>query len=173
MTLMFRISNALLQSIHTDLSRPHAFAAERVGFLACGVASTANNGLGIYGASYHPVLDEDYLDDRRAAAMLGPAAFRKILQQAYREPAAVFHIHRHDHYGAPSPSRIDETESEKFIPDFWKVCPRHPHGILILSMDSLYGRVWHPASKDILPFTNYKVVSDGESLFPRRLHERA
>lgn len=172
MNLTFRITDQLLELIHTDLSRPHAFAAERVGFLTCGVGAL-HNGLAIYSAAYHPVLDDDYVDDRQAAAMLGPGAFRKMLQFAYRDPTAVFHIHRHDHRGSPSPSRIDETESARFIPDFWKVCPNHPHGIIILSLDSIYGRVWHPQSREILPFTTYKVVGDGQPSGPGQLRERA
>jgi len=173
MNLHFRITGQLLNSIHEDLGRPHPFAAERVGFLTCGVGALPRDGLAIYAAAYHPVPDEDYIDDHRAAAMLGAAAFRKILQLAYREPVSVFHVHRHDHRGTPHPSHVDETESARFVPDFWKVCPKHPHGILILSFDSLYGKVWHPESREILPFTDYRVVGDGPVLQPGQLHERA
>lgn len=173
MNLTFRITDLLLRTIHTDLSRPHAFAAERVGFLTCGVGALPGSGLAIYASTYHPVIDEDYVDDRGVAAMLGPAAFRRILQLAYREPTSVFHVHRHDHDGLPSPSHVDERESARFIPDFWKVCPNHPHGILVLSLNSMYGRVWHPYSREILPFTAYKVVGDVPPSLPGRIHERA
>lgn len=173
MKLTFRITDQLLGTIHADLGRPHPFAAERVGFLTCGVAALPRGGMGIYAAVYHPVLDEDYVEDHRAAAMLGPAAFRKMLQLAYREPTSVFHVHRHDHRGAPSPSHIDETESARFVPDFWKVCPNHPHGALILSLDSMSGRVWDPQSREILPFTAYQVVGDSPPSTIGRLDERA
>lgn len=160
MKLLFKITDVLLREVHADLDRPHAFAGERVGFLTCGTAGLSGRGVGIYGASYHPVADDDYLPDKRAAAMLGPGAFRKILQQAYNEPTAVFHVHRHEHRGQPRPSPIDDSESRRFMPDFWKVCPNHPHGMLILSLDSVFGRVWLSDRRTIAPFDTYTVVGD-------------
>jgi hypothetical protein len=158
--LIFRVADQLLRAVHSDLDRSHAFAGERVGFLTCGVGALAERGLGVYASSYHPVADDDYVPDHRAAAMLGPSAFRKILERVYNQPAAVFHVHRHDHAGQPSPSRIDESESRRFVPDFCKVCPKYPHGALILSLDSMSGLVWLPDSRKIAPFDIYTVVGD-------------
>lgn len=160
MTLQFRITDQLLRAIHTDLDRRHPFAGERVGFLTCGVGQLPDDGLAIYAAVYQPILDEDYVEDPRAAAMLGPGAFRKMLQQVYQRPASVFHVHRHDHRGKPFPSNIDQSESRKFVPDFWKVCPHHPHGILILSLDAMYGQVWRPGREDIRPFDCCLILGD-------------
>jgi hypothetical protein len=165
MKLSFRITDRLLRAVHTDLDRPHAFAGERVGFVICGVGALRRNGLGLYAASYQPVADEDYVPDYRAAAMLGPGAFRKILQRVYNEPAAVFHVHRHDHSGEPSPSGIDESESRRFVPDFWKVCPQYPHGTLILSLDSIAGWVWLPDRRRILPFKRCSVIGQRVQIF--------
>ena len=38
MKILFKITEPLLRKVHSDLARPHPFAAERVGFLACQVA---------------------------------------------------------------------------------------------------------------------------------------
>lgn len=160
MTLQIRIADQLLRAVHADLHRRHPFAGERVGFLTCGVGRMVDGGLGIYAAAYHPVLDEDYVEDNSAAAMLGPGAFRKMLQMVYHHPASVFHVHRHDHYGTPSPSEIDESESRRFIPDFWKVCPHHPHGTLILSFDAVWGQVWDPMHRKIQQFDSCLVIGD-------------
>lgn len=173
MKLTFRITDQLLGAVHADLNRPHPFAGERVGFLTCGVGALPGDGLAIYAAAYQPVLDEDYVEDHRVAAMLGSRAFRRMLQIAYRDPTSVFHVHRHDHPGLPSPSHTDETESARFVPDFWKVCPNHPHGIIILSLDSMCGRVWHPTSRQILPFTGYKIVGEHPPAVEGTLDERA
>jgi hypothetical protein len=173
MKTSFRITDTMLRTIHTDLDRPHKFAAERVGFVTCGVADLPNAGLEFYAGAYHPVADEDYLEDDTAGAMLGPAAFRKMLQFAYRHPSAVFHVHRHEQRGRPSPSRMDDVESRKFIPDFWKVCPRHPHGILILSLDSIYGRIWHLDRQTVSPLDSYFVVGDSPTAPRGALDERA
>jgi hypothetical protein len=173
MKTSLRITDTLLQIIHTDLDRAHPFAAERVGFVTCAVADLPSGGLEFYAAAYHVVLDEDYLEDESVGAMLGPGAFRKMLQTAYRHPAAVFHVHRHEHRGRPSPSRMDDVESRKFMPDFWKVCPRHPHGILILSLDSIYGRIWHPDRQTIGPLDSFSVVGDAPPARRGLLDERA
>jgi len=142
MRTILRLTDRLMEMIHADLDRPHAFAGERVGFITCGVADLPGGGLCLYGADYHPVADEDYEDDARAAAMLGSGAFRKILQRIYSKPASVLHVHRHDHQGRPGPSFVDERESRRFVPSFWNVCPNHPHGTLILSFDDLWGALW-------------------------------
>jgi hypothetical protein len=173
MRTSFRMTDLLLRSIHLDLDRQHPFAAERVGFVTCGIADLPDEGFEVYAAAYHPVLDEDYIEDHRVGAMLGPGAFRKMLQTVYHKPAAVFHVHRHDHRGAPLPSRIDESESRKFIPDFWKVCAHHPHGVLILSFDSIYGQVWHPDRRTIRLFDSYRVIGDLPPSRQGLLDERA
>ena len=160
MKLMFRTTDRLLGRIHSDLSRTHPYAAERVGFVACGVSALEPDGLAIYAASYHPVDDEDYVDDPSVGAMLGAAAFRKALQLAYNRSASIFHVHRHDHRGKPRPSRVDEAESRRFIPDFWKVCPDRPHGTIILSLTDAYGAVWLPGCKKIRPLDSFIVVGD-------------
>lgn len=158
MKITFRVTRELLRRIHQDLSRPHSRAAERVGFLTCGVAPM-DNGLGIFASIYHPVDDDDYVDDPVAAAMIRGSAFRKILQYAYNYPSAVFHIHRHNHRGIPRPSRIDQRESANFVPNFWNVCPTHPHGILVLSFDSIVGQVWIPKS-EVRPIDVCQVIGD-------------
>ena len=160
MKTVLRITDRLLEAIHTDLRRPHPFAGERVGFLTCGVANLANGGLGLYGATYHPVADDDYEDDPRAAAMLGSGAFRKMLQKIYAKPASVLHVHRHDHYGRPGPSITDQRESRRFIPSFWNVCPSHPHGTLILSFDDVWGALWIKPEQPIAELDACAIVGD-------------
>lgn len=173
MNTMLRLTDRMLETIHTDLDRPHAFAGERVGFLTCGVADLSGGGLCLYGADYHPVADEDYEDDPRAAAMLGPGAFRKILQRIYNHPASVLHIHRHDHRGHPGPSSIDERESRKFVPSFWNVCPKHPHGTLILSFDALWGALWISPQRPVVELDRYAVSGDRTQPYGGHLDEHA
>lgn len=44
MTITFKIPQGLFSEIHRDLSRPHGFAAERVGFIACGASAFGADG---------------------------------------------------------------------------------------------------------------------------------
>jgi hypothetical protein len=90
------------------------------------------------------VLDDDYEHDHSVGAMLGPGAFRRILQVAYNQPVSIFHVHRHEHKGKPWFSHVDMREAMKYMPDFWKVRKGFPHGILVLSRDSAAGLVWIP-----------------------------
>src|SRR5690349_908086 len=99
MKTALRITQDLLRHLHTDLSRPHPFASERVSFLSCRPASLRNNGVVLLGAASHAVLDDDYVEDNTVGAMLGGSAFRRILQHAYNTPASIFHVHRHEHRG--------------------------------------------------------------------------
>lgn len=148
MKAIFRIERALLDQIHKDLSRSHPFAAERVGFVACAVG-TLDGGHLLLASSYHPVADADYEDDPRVGAMMGSAAIRKALQFAYNQPVAMLHVHRHEHRGRPEFSPVDISESAKFVPDFWKVRPKLPHGMLVLSKNAATGAWWDPATKAV------------------------
>jgi hypothetical protein len=48
----------------------------------------------------------------------------------------------HGHNGLPGFSRVDVTESKKFVPDFFNVAPMMPHGIIVLSHDRAIGLCW-------------------------------
>jgi hypothetical protein len=147
MKVIFKITRRLFTDTQADLLRPHAFAAERVGWLRCRIGQAPDGALLILAHDFHPVQDADYLDDRSVGAMMGPAAIRKALQLALMSKAAIFHVHMHDHEGRPGFSGIDSRETAKFVPDFWHVRPELPHGALVFSRDRLYGRCWYPGGK--------------------------
>jgi hypothetical protein len=158
MKIQSRITRQLLQRVYADLARPHSFAAERVGFLICKVGAIKPNGILVLAYDYRPVDDEDYLDDPRVGAMMGPAAIRKALQLAYKEPVAIFHVHVHGHNGRPWFSDIDLRETKNFVPDFWHVRPEFPHGALVLSRDSLSGLCWIPSRRKPIRISSFTVV---------------
>lgn len=153
----FKITSGLVHQLRDDLRRPHPFAAERVGFITCRAAMSPS-GLMILAHQYYPVADEDYVENKRYGALIGPAAFRKALQVAYSLDVGLFHIHLHAHRGRPSPSRIDLHETKRFVPDFFHVRPKLPHGALIVSNDSISGRFWHPDRQLPRPINEFVVV---------------
>lgn len=145
MITLFRARSDLLHAVRMDLHRAHPFAAERVGFFLCRAGLMSGNGLIILAADYHAVEDGDYLDDPRVGAMMGRAAIRKARQRAYNGGAqdiGLFHVHMHDHCGLPGFSRVDVTESMKFVPDFFNAVPAMPHGAIVLSHDRAAGLCW-------------------------------
>jgi hypothetical protein len=156
--ILFKITSSLLELIRADVLRPHAFALERVGFLACRPARLKPSGLIILACDYLPVADSDYVEDATVGAMMGSAAIRKALQFAYNNDVGMFHVHMHGHSGSPRPSSTDFDETAKFVPDFWHVKPKMPHGAFILSRDSISGRCWYPGCTKPIPISKLAVV---------------
>ena len=141
MKLMFKMHWALRRAILEDLQRPHEFAFERVGFIACHAAEI-KGGMLILAASYQGVADENYLRDKSVGAKINGAALRAALQTSLDHEAGMFHVHLHEHMGQPIPSATDRRESRKFIPDFFNVTPNLPHGPVILSEGNAVGHCW-------------------------------
>jgi hypothetical protein len=138
---VFRATTAFMAEMRRDLSRPHAFAHERVGFITVRAASGAE-GLVLLAQNYYPVADDEYERDDTVGAMIGQEALRKALDLALLQGAGVFHVHMH----GPSPrlwfSGTDLREQAKFVPDFFKVCAQMPHGAIVLNDKAAAGRVW-------------------------------
>jgi hypothetical protein len=141
MKIQVRLQQALLHEIYADLTRPHSFVHERVGFLTCS-AAYAGNDLLLLGQRWHVVADDDYIDDPRAGATIGGRAFRQVFQFIHSAPQTLLHVHMHDHRGPPRFSRTDERSMREFVPGFFNVCPTYPHGAMVLSQDSGSGSVW-------------------------------
>ena len=158
MKIVFKISRTLLHTVRNDLARQHPFAWERVGFLGGNPGVLGHNEVVILAQSYHPVDDVDYVRADSVGAMMGSTAIRKALQIAYSNRMSMFHVHVHEHFGRPSFSHVDLQESAVFMPDFWHVCPSHPHGVLVLSKDSASGLCWYPGIRHPLLIEEIVVV---------------
>jgi len=137
----FKIRRDLLREVRRDLARPHSFAAERVGFMAAGFSSTADE-LAVLARGYRGVSDEDYLPDHSVGAMMGPEAIRKAVQWATSEGVGMFHVHAHHGRGHPRFSGVDLREQAKFVPNFFEYAPQCAHGALVLSDVFAYGHIW-------------------------------
>jgi hypothetical protein len=147
MNVRMKLLQGLVEEMHADLSRPHPFAFERVGFLTCGIARADGDALVMLGSRWHSIADEDYIDKPDVGACIGPAAFRKILQYAYFEPVSIFHIHRHDHRGKPEFSGTDSASAREYVPGFFNACGTHPHGAIVVSLDNATGDLWMPGRR--------------------------
>lgn len=158
MMTRFKITAPMLEHARRDLRRPHLFAAERVGFILCRFARVRRSSLLILAFAYHPVRDDDYIEDSRFGALIGSNAFRMAMQLAWQQHAGLFHVHLHDHHGVPHPSRIDVHESSLFVPDFFHVQPKLPHGTLILSHNAMSGVIWRSTSGQTRAIERFDVV---------------
>lgn len=141
MNVDLKINGALLDGTRADLDRRHAFAHERVGFLTAGAAWT-RAGLLLTVRGYRPVADEDYEYAPRVGAKIGSAAMRKAVQWAFRPPSTLLHVHTHKGSGRPQFSGVDLESARAFVPGFFGPTPRMPHGLLVLSDNSVAGLLW-------------------------------
>lgn len=154
-----KILASTLASIRADLSRPHEFAHERVGFLTAGAVALPDGRLMLVGREYRPVDEEDYIPDPTVGVKIGSGAMRKALQLAHRPPAALLHVHTHGGLGRPDFSGVDRRSAGEFIPSFFNPIPRMPHGILVLSDDSAKGLIWVTERSPPLPIVD--IISVG------------
>jgi proteasome lid subunit RPN8/RPN11 len=156
-SVRFKIMRSLLEDIRSDLARPHPFAHERVGFISASLSSM-NDDLWVLARAYRPVADEDYLRDPSVGAMMGPEAIRKAHQWAMSECVAIFHVHTHGGSGQPDFSSIDLREHAKFMPSFFQIARKCPHGALVLSGDSAIGNIWLDPGKSCAPIAAFVEV---------------
>jgi hypothetical protein len=166
MRTVVRLLQPLLDTMQADLSRQHPFAAERVGFLTCGIARAEVDALIVLGHQWHPVADDDYIEDPAVGAAIGPAAFRKILQFAYHNPVSIFHVHRHDHHGAPAFSLVDVRSERQFVPGFFNVQRERPHGAIVLSLDQAAGHIWVSSNTGPRPIEQFQTVGSPLKRWP-------
>lgn len=141
---LLRIPRKLLETIHADLSRPHQFAAERVGFLFCRSSKSNGEWLAL-AVDYSPVADGDYIRDRRVGARINGSAIRKAMQRALDTDDGVFHVHRHEERGSPWFSPVDLRGLEELLPSFVAVGASTVHGAVVLSRDDA-SMVWYASS---------------------------
>jgi len=158
MSAHFKIRTDLLADIRSDLARPHSFAFERVGWISAGVSRIGEGTLMLLAHSYHPVADDDYINDRSVGAMMGSAAIRAALERSYKGRTAALHVHAHEHEGKPGFSGTDNRENAKFVPDFFNVAPHVPHGAVLLSHDNMTGNIWLSRVNAPMPITRFTAV---------------
>lgn len=142
MNVAVKMTGRLHDEIRRDLTRPHAFAAERVGFVF-GKIGTGESGKLVLLTRYHSIPDGDYIDDPTVGARLGSSAMTWAMEEVYRgrpEREGIFHIHLHNIPGETGMSRTDARDLPRMIPGFRSVGREAPHGIVILSQN--HGTAW-------------------------------
>jgi hypothetical protein len=158
MKITFKITHSLFKIICEDLHRPHPFAAERVGFIACRFGLLPQNHLLILAHDFLQVRDDNYINDCRYGALIGPKGFSKAFDFAFKNEVGIFHVHLHPQNGQPRFSAIDKREMTKFVPDFFNVRPHLPHGGLVFSFNSIAGQCWIRQNTHSIPINNFYII---------------
>lgn len=165
-----KLNGALYAEIIQDLTRPHPFAAERVGFVFCRRGSLADQGSLILLTRYHSIPDNQYIDDPAVGARIGSEAMTWAMQAVYHgRPAreGIFHIHLHGHRGETGMSGTDAREIPRLMPGFQSVGREAPHGIIILSADHGSGWVWLRGSAEPVHADCVSVIGAPVGVFHR------
>ncbi len=159
MSVVFRIPRNLEQEIRKDLMRPHTFAAERIGFIFTRSSHSNLTGLTIVLATgYEPVADADYVEDPCVGARINSAAIRKVMQRALNTGEGAFHVHIHDHRGAPGLSYTDKNEIRPMMLSVRNAAPLGVHGLLVISQDAGYLQALLPGKSDFREAVRISVV---------------
>jgi hypothetical protein len=147
MSVKIRLSRRLNDEVRADLSRPHRFAAERIGLLYGRLSSAGPNRSVILMISYAPIADDRYIDDPSAGARIDSQAIRGAMQGVLDRREGVFHVHRHEWPGVPKLSLMDSDEVPLVVNGFRNVGPGFAHGMVLLSTDQYAAWVWLPGAK--------------------------
>ncbi len=153
-----KFTGELYAEIIRDLTRPHPFAAERIGFVFGRMGSL---GQLILLNRYHSIPDEQYVNDPTVGARIGREAMTWAMQAVYQSRPAregIFHIHLHGHKGETRMSRVDSHEIPKLLPGFQSMGRDAAHGIIILSLDHGSGWIWHPGNKEPLHTDSVNII---------------
>ncbi len=144
MPITIRLTRKLYEEVIRDLRRPHAHAAERVGFLY-GRLTVGAESL-VLMTRYRPVPDEGYVPDPYVGARIDGDAIRAAMQGALDSGDGVFHTHIHEWPGRPGFSVTDSKELPKLVPAFRATSRGQAAGLFLLSPDSAIADVWLPGA---------------------------
>jgi len=147
MKTTIRIPAPLLKAIGVDLARPHAFAAERVGFLFAFASGLDTDRPLILARDYVPVKEDEYIRDMRVGARIDANAIRGVRQRIIGQQESAFHVHAHIGRGMPRLSRTDIAQLPPVVQSFCTTCPTKPHGLIVLSDDSIASFIWMPGMR--------------------------
>lgn len=168
MRISIKLTGELLKEICQDLVRPHPFAAERVGFVFGRIALVSKEIKLVLLNRYHPIPDDQYVDDPTVGARISSEAITWAMQAIYYGRArreGIFHIHMHPQKGVPEMSSVDRRELPELMPGFQSVGRDAAHGIVILSLNHGTGWVWLPGCRAPVRASAISVVGNPLCVF--------
>ncbi|HSR88797.1 MAG TPA: hypothetical protein VLK22_00145 [Candidatus Udaeobacter sp.] len=150
MKIIVRINETLYKRMLADLKRSHPTAFERVGFAFAKQGKVSKEEVLILFCDYLSLPDGCYVADENVGAQINSTGINMAMQKILDEQQGAFHVHLHDWPGKPNLSLTDVGGILPLIPGFQAVGPQLPHGVLLLSRDSVICYVWLPGSGQLL-----------------------
>lgn len=160
-----RLTRTILDQVRADLSRPHPFAGERIGFLY-GRLVDGRSPLVLI-TDYEPVADDCYINDPQSGARIDSHAIRGAMQGVLDRSQGGFHVHMHDWPGRPALSRMDAEEIPRVVTGLRRVGLRDAHGIVLLHEEECAAWVWLPGSDIAVEAESVSIVGFPVQIFRR------
>jgi hypothetical protein len=171
MNIKVRLPRSLVEEVRADLSRPHRFAAERIGFIYGRLTSAGADSPLVIMTGYEPVSDECYINDPRSGARIDSRAIRGAMQGVLDRGQGGFHVHMHDWPGRPVLSRMDVEEIPQVVTALRRVGPAHSNGIVLLHQAECAAWVWLPGYDTAIMADSVSVVGFPFKTFGGSIHE--
>jgi hypothetical protein len=165
MNVKVRLGRSLLEDVRADLSRPHPFAAERIGFLYGRLVEAGGPLVLLTG--YEPVDDAHYVNDPFSGARIDSRAIRGAMQGVLDRGQGAFHVHLHHRHGRPVMSLMDAEEIPGVVTGLRRAGPAHASGIILLHDVECAAWVWLPGEENAVEAESVSVVG-----FPFRIFRR-
>lgn len=129
MKIKFR--DGLLNEVTNDLSRPHPFAFERVGYLL----GEIRDGILILN-EWISFDDSLYEENEDVGARVGANGMTLLMKKAFSEKKLFFHTHLHDFQDIPSFSGVDMRSLMEVTPSLFDFSGTGPHGAFLIGRES-------------------------------------
>lgn len=141
MLIHLKIPRAIHDAMFSDLTRPHPFAYERVGFLLVKKGTISPDSFLLLAAEYQAIPDSFYIKDLNVGAKINSTAIRSAMELAMICRYGIIHTHlHHDEYSSLF-SRTDESEFKKLIPSFHNIGGSSVHGAIVFSGNRYTGAI--------------------------------
>lgn len=157
-TFNIRIPRSLLNRVSADLSTPHPYAYERVGFLSTSLKVLPDDSALLIINDYLPVADGAYVPDDFVGARIDSSAIRSAMQWSLDTKRGCFHVHMHGGRGIPYLSTIDRKELPRLVHSLRAAAPSQAHGIFLLSADACNCWVWLPGETEPITPSRISIV---------------
>lgn len=146
MNATIRVTRDFLDPVLEDLSRPHPFADERVGFIFTKFAAAGLDASLVLTVSYVPLRDEHYVADDTVGARIGTEAIRMAHQRCLSSRLGCLHIHMHPARWPPWFSKVDLEMLHGLAPSLQRMAPAAAHGGLVIAGRRAAGLLWLPGA---------------------------
>lgn len=125
-----QFKKGLFEKVIQDLSRPHSFAFERVGYLFGGIQDET-----LRLDDWLSFDDSHYEENDDVGARIGVEGMTYLMKKAFVEKKHFFHTHLHDFQDIPTFSGIDLKSLLEVTPSLFDFSGKETHGAILIGRE--------------------------------------